>query len=488
MKEITKGQFVKSTFWKIFERFVARGISLVTSVVLSRLLFPDDYGLIALTTVFTNLSEILIDAGFSTALIRKEKVDDDDYNCIFTISCVISAVLYIIFFVAAPFIATYYNEPKLTMILRIMSLVLFIQAFSSTRNAYVNRNMQFKLLMKCSTASSIISGIIGIGLAYLGLGVWALVLQRLLQQLILTIILFVKIKWKIKFSINLNKLKEMTKFSSGVIGASLINYMENCINSALIGKHYSIEELGYYDKGNMLPEQISLNSFGAMTNVLLPTISSYQNDLQKIKSIIRRINKYVIFLMFPVMLGLLMVSKEAVIILFSEKWISAIPLMKSICVYYIATPLMLIDIQVFFALGHSNIRVKTEIVRLILLVSGLIICCFLVQGSIDMLAITNASAVVIATLYTQYEVKKLIGYTFKERIFDSYKPFIASIIMCISIHFVSKCIEIYHLSIWIVLTVKIFVGISVYVVSAIILRCDIYKEILSLIKRKKNNG
>ena len=209
MQEISQAQFAKSTFWKIIERFTGRGISLVISMVLARLLTPDDYGLIALTTVFTNLSEILVDAGFGTALVRKKDIDDGDYSCVFVINCLSSLFIYTVIFCFAPIISAYYEKPELTDILRVVSLVIFIQAFATTRNAYINRNMQFKLAMKCNTVTSIVSGLLGIMLAYFGFGVWSLVFQRVLQQTLLTVLLFLKVKWHPKFLFDKLKLKHV---------------------------------------------------------------------------------------------------------------------------------------------------------------------------------------------------------------------------------------------------------------------------------------
>ena len=209
MNEISREQFAKGTFWKLLERFMGRGVSLLVSFILARILSADDYGLIALTTVFTNLSEILIDAGFGTALIRKKEVDDGDYACVFAISASISTILYIVLFAIAPFVAAYYEEPEFTGLLRVMSLVLFIQAFASTRNAYINRNLKFKLLMKCNTVAAVFSGAIGIICALFGLGVWALVIQRLVQQTIITLLLFYKLKWRPKFRFDQKKFNEL---------------------------------------------------------------------------------------------------------------------------------------------------------------------------------------------------------------------------------------------------------------------------------------
>ena len=485
MGVISKEQFVKGSFWKLLERFTGRGISLVVSVVLARILSADDYGLIALTTVFTNLSEILIDAGFSTALIRKQDVDDEDYACVFTISSFISVILYILLFFTAPLISNYYVKPELKNVLRVMGVILFIQAFASTRNAFVNRNMQFKLLMKCNTIAAIISGIVGITLAYCGLEVWVLVIQRLLQQAIITFLLFMKIRWKPKFKFNKQKFKDLFGFSAGVIGASIVNYVENCVNSLVVGKHYSISDLGYMDKANLLPEQISLNSFGAMTNVLLPTVSSYQNDIERLKEVVRKVVRYTAFLLFPIMLGILSIAKEAVIVLFTEKWLPSVPLMQFICIYYIATPLMLIDVQVFFGLGKSNIRLKTELFRMVFIVLGVIICCFAFNLNIIYLAMSNAIAVSLGTFVTHLEVQKLIDYTLFERLKDSFKSIMTSIIMCIILYFTSLLMAKLNLPIFVFMLIKILIGIITYIFFSYILKNQVFFELINMFKERK---
>lgn len=486
MAEVSKEQFARGTAWKVLERFTARGISLVISVVLARLLTPEDYGLIALTTVFTNLSDILIDAGFSTALIRKKEVDDDDYACVFAISSVISGFLYILLFCAAPYISRYYEKPELTAVLRVMSLVLFIQAFASTRNAYVNRNMQFKLLMKCNTAASVISGVIGIVMAYCGMGVWALVAQRLLQQAIVTVFLFVSVRWRPRFQFDKTKFKEMFGFSAGVIGASLVNYVENCVNSLVIGKHYSVADLGYMDKANILPEQISLNVFGSMTSVLLPTVSSYQSDIIRVKSVIRKVVRYTAFILFPMMLGMLAVSREAIVTLFTEKWLPSVPLMQFICIYYIATPLMLIDVQVFFGLGHSNTRLKTEIIRMFFILAGVVLCCFVFKLEIKYLSMANAIAVSLGTLVTHVEVKKLINYTLRERFQDTYKSLVSSLVMCAIVLGSKHLLRPVSIPVILLLLIEVLVGGPAYLVLSMVMKNDVFAEIISMLKTRKS--
>ncbi len=485
MKEIGREQFVKGTMWKLLERFSSRGISLVISVVLARLLTPDDYGLIALTVVFTNLSEILIDSGFGTALIRKDSVDEGDYACVFAISSVISTILYLVLFFIAPFVASYYAKPELTSIFRIMSLVLFIQAFASTRNAFVNRNMQFKLLMKCNTVAAIVSGVVGIFFASVGFGVWSLVIQRLMQQSLVTLFLFVKLKWFPRFRFSIEKFKNLFGFSAGVVGASLINYVENCVNSLVIGKHYSVADLGYVDKAFVLPEQVSMNSFGAMTNVLLPTVSSYQHDKVKLKQVVRKVVRYTSYVMFPVMLGMLVVSEEAVAVIFSEKWLPAVPMMQFICIYYISTPLMLIDVQVFFGLGHSSVRLKTEIYRMFFILIGVVLCCFVFNLEIKYLSMMNAIAVTLGTLVTHIEIKKMIGYSFVERMADTYKSFFATIVMCSIVYAVKLAFNGVLVPVIIKLIVEVLVGCVSYWILSKIFKIDVFVELVKIVKKGK---
>ena len=484
-RNVTKRQFVTNSLWKILEQFSAKGISMIVSIILARLLMPNDYGLIALTAVFTNLSDILIDGGFGTALIRKETVDDYDYSAVFSISSSISILLYLILFFAAPAISNYYEQPMLTSVLRVIGLTFFIQAFTAVRNGIVNRNMQFRLLFFCNSVSSIISGVIGIISAYLGFGVWALVIQRLSQQTILTFILFIKVKWKIKWQFDLARIKEMFSFSIGVVGSSLLNFAGGNIYSIVIGKKYSVTDLGYYDKGGQLPMQASLYTFGAMSNVLLPTISSCQSDLERVKRIIRKVVVMTSFLIMPLMAGLALASKEVICLLFTEKWLQAVPIVPSFCLYYLATPYMLINIQIFFALGHSQLRVKTEIIRLILMAAGLGIFGFVLNCTMTQLAFVGGVIAALVAIVTYIEARKLIDYTISEVVSDMIKPVICTAVMSGAIYAVSSLTANYGY--FIALLIKIGTGIITYLASSLIIKSEGFQEMLYLVKGKRKN-
>lgn len=479
---VNKRQFAINSLWKMLEQFSAKGISVVVSIILARLLLPGDYGVIALTTIFTNLSDILIDGGFSTALITKESVDDYDYSAVFSVSSSIAVFLYIILFFESPFIAKYYDEPQLIAVLRVIGVSFFVQAFTAVRNGIVNRNMQFKLLFLCNSTASVVSGIIGIVSAYFGCGVWALVLQRLSQQIIMTILLFMNVKWKIHWRYNSQRIKEMLSFSLGVVGSSLLNFFSGSIYGAVIGKKYSVTNLGYYDKGSQLPMQFSLYTFGAMSNVLLPTISSYQNDLKKVKKIIRKVVCMTSFLIMPLMAGLAITSKEVISLLFTDKWLPSVPIVPSMCVYYLVTPYILINVQLFFALGKSKLRVKTEIIRLILMVIGLYVISFIPNNSMLFLAYANGIIAVIVTMVTYVEARKLIAYTIGEVLRDIIKPIVCTGIMSIVVLIISQFTANYGIVTSFV--IKAVSGITVYTITSFICKSEGINEMFSLIRRR----
>ena len=236
------------------------------------------------------------------------------YSCVLTVSLSIATVLYIIFFAVAPVVANYYEEPMFSPVLRVLGLTVFVQAFSATRTAVVNRNMQFKLLCYCHIAASVISGIVGIVCAYKGFGVWAIVVQRLMHNLLVTGLLFIMVKFRIKWQVSLERMKEILNFSAGVVSASLLYFVTNNLYSAVIGKRYSVTDLGYYSKGNQLPEQFSLYTFSAVSGVLLPTISSYQDDIERVKHIIRKVTAFSTYVIFPLMIGMMLTSEELIVL------------------------------------------------------------------------------------------------------------------------------------------------------------------------------
>ena len=489
MNKITKNQFISGSFWKITETVAAKGVSFIVSLILARILSPDDYGIIAITTIFTNLSDVLIDGGFSTTLIRKKEVDELDYNCAFVASLSIAIVLYAVMFLFAPVIAEYYKEPILNSVLRVIGLVLFIQAFSSTRNAIIHRNMSFKLLFYCNVIGSVISGVIGIASALMGLGVWALVIQQLSQQLIVTILLFVKLHWKFECKFEWKRFKELFSFSIGVMGASLLSSIGSSLYNLVIGKIYSVKDLGYSDKGGQLPMQVSLYTFSAMSSVLLPTLSTYQDNMETFKRVQRKVVGMTAYMVFPLMIGLAVTSEDLIVVLLTDKWLPALWIMRFSCIYYIATPFYLVNIQVFYALGHGFKRIQFEVIRLVLLSIGFTVFSFGLKCNISQLAFINAIIACVISILTYMEVRKILLYKLNEAFADIYKSIIAAVVMGLFVIFANQIMDVIGFSSSLLrVIIDVICGTIVYGGLSWILRIDAFLEIINglLPKRSKN--
>lgn len=478
MKKVSRKQFTRGAIWKIIESFSSKGITMIVSIILARILSPQDYGIIALTGIFLNFSNIIIDGGFSTALIRKKEVDDCDYSSAFIASFSIAMVIYFSLFIGAPYFADYYQESMLCSVLRVLGLTVFIQAITVTRTVVVSRNMQFQLLCYCNIISSIFSGFIGIIAALMGAGVWAIVIQWMLQNLLMTILFFKKIKFNIKWKFNLARLKDIMRFSIGVMSASFLYFVTNNMYSSVIGKKYSVTDLGYYSKGNQLPEQICLYTFSAVSGVLLPTISSCQDDLNRMKYIIRKVTAFSTYIIFPLMAGMMMMTEELIVLIFGEKWMSAAPVMIGSCIYYIGMPFTLMNSQVYYALGRNYVKLKIECIRFVLMVIGLTIGILFINARIEHLAIICGFIMIISAVMSFYETGKMLQYRFFEIVQDVGKPFFCTVLMSIVIWFSGHAFMPNSLiDIMIMLVLKTSVGIVIYIIVSEIFKPDGYYEI-----------
>ncbi len=494
MERVTKKQFASSAIWKILEQFLSKGVTLIVSIVLARLLDAGVFGLIALTAVFTNLADILVEQGFTAALISRKDCNDTDYSNSILVSFATASLLYIVTFFLAPVMAAYYDEPSLTLILRILGLIFFVQVFAAPRTAVVTRQMKFRLLFICNLISSIISGGVGIACAYMGMGPWAIVVQRLSQQIILTVVLFIFVKWKLHFKLDLQRMKGLVKDTATIVIGLLINYAGTAIASLVIAKAYSVTDLGYYDKGPALPMQLSLYTFGAITSVLLPTLVSYQGDVVQIKNIVRRIARVMTYALAPMMIGMMVVSKELVLVLYGEQWLPMVTIMQFSCIYYLATPFMLLNTQVFLSLGHTAIRIKTEIFRLVLIFLATFGLVLGAHCSVEQLSFANAIIAILAVLFSFYDVYKMLHYTLGEFLSDIATPLIVCEAMFALIYFFGNWIDQYYFTAHSVVSLlsKVAIGIIVYLFASIAFKMEGFNEVKGVIKsmfgKKKNKG
>ena len=439
--------------------------------------------IIAFTSVFINLSDTLIQAGFATALIRKEKVNERDYSTVLGISIIMAFSLYIIIFLSAPIISNFYKEPLLVNVLRVIALSLFFQAFASVRTAIVSREMKFRVLFICSVISNVLSGIMGIAFAYFGFGVWALVFQQLAQQLILTVSLFIAVQMKVKFMIYKESAKELVPFSIKVLASSLLSFFSGSICNLVVGKTHSMTDLGYYEKGALFPQNISLYTFSAVSNVFLPVFSSVQNDHERLNNVFQRVLNVSAYVIIPMMVGLCMIAEPLISVVLTDKWLPATWILRWSCLYYVMTPMLLAHVQLHFAIGKSDTRIKVELYKLIITVLALAVL-FFTKLSINYVAAVMALIQVGTVVLITIETKKAIQFEISVMLRNISKIVIATVVMSLVVFVVGR-IELSN--IW-KLILEISVGGVTYLGTSIVLKVGAFYEIVGLIKSIRERG
>lgn len=477
-----KKTFASSAMWKIIEAFSTKGVALVVSIILARLLLPEDYGIVTLTAVFISLSTILVQSGLSTALIRKERVDETDYNNGFIIGLVIATLCYLLFFFGAGLISNFYNEPLLISVIRIQMLSLFLVAFGNIQTVIITREFRFRELCIANIIANIISGITGIVFAYLGFGVWALITYTLLRDGISNFVIFIRIRWLPSIKFDFSRLHALLKFSIWVLIATLVDFIGNNYTSTIMGKKYSLAELGLYGKGLQLPEMICLYTFGAISSVLLPTLAQYQNDTEKLKSICKRLVEMTSFIIFPMMVGLGLIATKLVPFLFTDKWSSCIPIFICYCIYYGVNPLRSINLQLLYAIGKSQKALLIEVIRSVLLIIGVTFCAFIIKTNIYVIAGYSAFVAIINVLITQFFARTYIEYNYKEWI----KDMLPALFLCIGMAIIVFLFGMMPLHPYISMLIQILVGIISYVLMSLLTNNRNFYDIKEIVFKKNS--
>lgn len=450
-----KNSVISSLFWKSLERGGVTGIMFIVQIILARLLLPADYGIIALIVVFIAISQIFVESGLGTALIQKKEVTEIDYSSVFYLSLGVALISYSILFVAAPFIAAFYNQPSITAVLRVLGLILFFGALNSVQNAIIARNFLFRKLFISSFAAVLIAGTIGIGMAYTGYGVWALVGQQLASIVALCAIMGFTLRWRPKLLFSLVRVKELYSFGWKLLTSSLIGVTYENLSLLVIGKLYPASMLGYYTKGREFPGILVSNIDSSIQAVMLPAYSRNQDNKFVVKQIMRRALVTSSFLVFPAMAGLAAVAEPLIELLLTDKWLIAVPFLQIFCATYAFWPVHTANLQAINALGRSDIFLKTEIARMAFGVSVLAVT---IPIGIYAMALGTVLTGIISTFINAYPNKLLLNYSFAEQWRDLMPALILSLIMC----GVSYSILFLNLPILVTLIVQIVVGIAVY--------------------------
>ena len=454
-------------FWSYAERIGAQMVSMLVTIVLARLIAPEEYGVISLVTVFISLANTFVSDGFGNALVQKKNSDNLDFSSMLFFSLGVSVILFLILFAVSPLVAAYYAMPALTSVMRVMAIRIPIAAINSIQRAYVSKRMEFKKFFYSTLIGTVISAFVGIGMAYVGFGVWALVAQYLTNSVIDTFVLAITTRWKPVWKISFARLKPLVSFGWKILAVALMTTLYSNLRNLIIGKQYSSEELAFSNKGQQFPSIISVNINTSITTVIFPVISESQDDLPRVLSLTRRTIKVGTFLMAPILLGLAAIATPVVRILLTDKWLPCVPYMQIMCVVYLLQPIQTASLQAMKALGQSALYMKLEIVKkvfglLVLLISMVFF------HSVLVIILSALVAEIISTVINFPANKKLLNYSYMDQIIDVGKPLVAAFLMWILLDMLSTFTGTGLLG----MLVSIPVGAALYLFFCLLFRND----------------
>lgn len=480
MSESLKQKTFKGTIWSAVETFSVQGIQFIVMLIMARILTPADYGIVGMIAIFLAISGSLMNSGFSQALIRKVNRNQIDKSTVFFFNIFVGFILYGILFFSAPLISKFYNEPLLTPVTRVVGLGLVLNSLCVVQNAIYTLKLDFKTVAKASLVSTIISGLIGIILAYSNCGVWALVIQGLIANIINALLLWVYSKWRPSWVYSWSSFKEMFGFGSKLLFSGLLNTAYGNIYSLVIGKVYSASDLGYFTRANSFSTMASSNLTRILQRVTYPSLCSIQNEDSRLRNAYRRILKVSAFIIFPLMAGMAALATPLILTLLTDKWLFSAILLIPICLGGMWYPIHAINLNLLQVKGRSDLFLKLEIIKkvlgvLVLIISiplGLYIMCW---GSL----ISSLIALTINTYYTG----KLINLGFFKQMSDLSPTLILSLSMGIVVWFT---ISVLPFSNPVLLLIGITEGALFYLLGAKLFRFPELDEIRSLLKRNKN--
>lgn len=472
-----KSIVTSNLIWKFAERVGNQLVTFIITVVLARLLLPSEYGLIAMVTVIIAVANVFITNGISTSLIQKKDADSLDFSSIFYFNIGMSSLLYGIIYFIAPHVANFYEYEILSPVLRVIGLGVVVTAINSIQLAYVARNMIFKKLFYSTIGGNIVSAIVGIVLAYLGYGVWALVAQYLVNLLVNTMVLWVTVRWRPEFKFSLERVLVLLSFGWKILLTGLTNTLNLQFRQLVIGKIYSPSDLAFYNKGFQFPAMVMANIESSVSSVMFPLVSQSQHNLEDVKYLTRKTIRLTAYIVFPMLAGLAAVADPLIRLLLTDKWAFCIPYLWIGCFTY-ATNIIQIPIQnAIIAMGKSDYYLKIDIVRQLFSIS---IFLLLMRSGVLVLALGLIISSIFSLLLLLASGKRMFAYNYRENLEDYLAIIVASIAMGGLVY----SIGLLGLSYSMTLTFQVVLGIITYLLFSILLHLEGYSFVLNFLKEK----
>lgn len=484
----TKQTVLSNFIWRFAERCGAQVVQLIVSIVLARILAPEAYGTIALVLVFANILQVFVDSGLGNALIQKKDADDLDFSSVFYFNICWCLVLYAIIYFCAPLISDFYDDQSLTAIVRVLCLTVVISGLKNVQQAYVSRTMQFKKFFFATLFGTIMSAIMGILLASLGFGVWALVAQKLVNLFVDTFVLWITVKWRPKLMFSFQRLKGLLSYGWKLLVSSLLDAVYNDLRQIIIGKLYTESDLAYYNQGKQFPNLIVTNINISIDSVLFPVMSFEQDNKEQLKKMMRRVMKISTFILAPLMIGLAFAAPTVISLVLTDKWLPCVPYLRIFCISFMFYPLHTANLNAIKAMGRSDLFLKLEVSKKII---GFLLLIATMRLGVIFMAYSLLISSIINQIINSLPNYKLLNYSYLEQLKDILPNIIISIVMGIAINFIAL-MQIPKL---LILLIQVILGIVIYLLLSVVFKneslsyiLEIVKPMLNKILKKQNNS
>lgn len=470
-----KKSVVKNISWKLFERGSSVAVTFAVTIVLARILDPSAFGLAAMVTVFVTISTIFVSSGLGNALIQKKDADELDFSSIFWLNLIVSAALYLILFATAPLIADFYGYPQLNSMLRVLSLRLLVAAINSIQCAYISKNMMFRYYFFSTLSSKIGSGVIGIIMALMGYGVWALIGQSLSVIIFESCVLWVKVKWRPQKGFSWERARSLYSFAWKIMLMSFVEIISDQLRNMFIGKKYSSEDLAYYDKGILFPNNLITNITSSLSAVMFPVLSNAQDDRGYAMSLCRRWTGVFAYCAFPILTGLIVAAHPLITVLLSEKWLPSAPFLQLACGVYAAWIIEVPIRETIKSMGYANICLEMQIIKTVF---ALVVLLVVMDYGVMTIAVSALGCGIFNIVVSAYFGNKYIRYRPLLLFQDIAPTLVINLLMGACIYAVS-CLK---LKTSFSLVLQIAVGILTYTSASIIWKNEYFCYCIQLIQ------
>ena len=477
-----KQSVITNFIWRLMERGGTYVMNFVVSIILARLLEPSLYGSIALVTAITAILQVFVDSGMANSLIQKKDTDDLDYSSVFYFNLVFCLVLYAGLFAAAPMIGRLYHDMSLVPVVRVLGLTIVVSGVKNVQQAYVAKTMQFRRFFFATLGGTVFSAIVGITLAFLGKGVWALVFQQLLNVTVNTAILWLTVGWRPKPIFSWQRLGRLISYGWKLLVSQLLDTAYLKLYQFIIGLRYSTADLAYYNKGDQFPNLIMENTNASLDSVLLPVLSSEQDDPARVREMTSRAIRVSTYVLMPLMAGLAVCAEPLIRFLLTDKWLPCVPYMQIFCLYYAFWPLHTANLNAIKATGHSGIFLYQEILKKLLETAVL-----LVTMRYSVMAITWGLLFsgFASVLINAWPNRKLLHYSILQQLRDALPAMLLSLVMGAVIFPVTRT----GLPDLVKLLIMVPAGAAVYTAGSVLFKVESFRYIrdvlLSLVHRRR---